>query len=239
MRYVEVFWAPYYRKDVDNIEFENDIVFTKPKPFFPMLLNARDGMPYLKCPAVAEVYQNSYAICAPYDLALTFDDTNKTMSTDRFGQEFFDKTLSLTWITLPQGLPPLVQTTPRYIIYSFDDVELEILDVPIINSKFSRNIKMAHGIFNISKWYRPLEVAFEVVDHSKPVIMEAGEPMCLMRFHTPNNVPVKLTRVDITPDLEARVRACLNVKNKRRGLKLNQLYALASDYLEIFKRKNK
>jgi hypothetical protein len=239
MRYVEVFWAPYYRKDVDNIEFENDIVFTKPKPFFPMLLNARDGMPYLKCPAVADVYQNSYVVCAPYDLALTFDNTNKTMNTDRFGQEFFDKAISLTWITLPQGLPPLVQTTPRYIMYSFDDVELEMLDIPIINSKFSKNAKIAHGVFNISKWYRPCEVAFEVVDINKPIIMEAGEPLCMLRFHTPNNVPVKLTRVEVTPDLESRVRACLSVKNKRRGLKLNQLYELASEYIEIFKRRNK
>jgi len=52
---------------------------------------------------------------------------------------------------------------------------------------------------------------------------------------TPNNLPVKLTRVEYTPELDARVQACLKVKEKRTGLKLFKLYEFASDYLEMFK----
>jgi hypothetical protein len=238
MKYVEVFWSPYYNKIAYN-ETESDIVFTKPKPFFPMLLEARNGMPYLKCPAVAKEFQNDFVVCAPYDLTFTFDDDAKTISTDKYGQIFYDTMISGGWKNLPQGLPPLVQTPPRYIMYSFDDVEIELTDLPIISSKFSSNIKMVRGTYNISKWYRPLEAAFEVIDPSKPVVMEAGEPLCLLRFRTPNNVAVKLTRVDITPELESRIRACLGVKLKRSGLRLEQLYELAADYIEVFKRRNK
>lgn len=238
MRYIEVFWSPYYNK-LTSSEFENNILFSKPKPFFPMLMEARNGMPYLKCPAVSKEYQNDFVICAPYDLKYTFDSNLKTISTDRFGQTFYDTMLNTSWHNLPEGLPPLVQSTPRYIIYSFEDVEIEQTDLPILNSKFSSNTKVIRGTYNISKWYRPIEVAFEVIDVTKPVVMEAGEPMCLLRFKTPNNVPIKLTRVDITPELEERILSCLSVKSKRSGLKLEKLYDLAADYIEVFKRKNK
>jgi hypothetical protein len=165
----------------------------------------------------------------------TFDSANRVINTDRFGQDFVNFSIKSHWGNLPEGMPPLLQTPPRYIMYSFGDVEVEFTDLPIITSKFSSNVKIIRGAFNISKWYRPLELAFEVVDTSKPVIFEAEEPMCLMRLRTPNNVPVKLTRVEYTPELDARVHACTAVKDKRPGLKLPKLYELASDYLELFK----
>lgn len=245
MKYAEVFWAPFYEQanmtklGISDVEFANDILFTKPKPFFPMLLNARQGMPYMKCPAVAKAHQNDFVVCAPYDLVFTFDEATKTISTDRYGQTFFNTMVSASWAALPQGMPPLIQTVPRYIMYSFANVEIETTDLAIIHSEFSRNTKVVQGTYNISKWYRPWDTAFEVVDINKPVVMEAGEPLCLLRFRTPNNVPVKFTRVDVTPELNSRVSACLHVKYKQSGLKLEQLYDLATDFIEAFKRRNK
>ena len=238
MKYVEVFWAPYTDLEM-NPEFENDVLFAKPKPYFPMLSNARQGMPYLKCPAMTKTHQNDFVICAPYDLVFTFTSGIRAVNTDRFGQKFFDASLRTHWGNLPEGMPPIVQGVPRYMMYSFEDVEIELTDLPILTSKFTRNAKVMGGAFNISKWYRPFEVAFEVVDISKPVELEAGEPMCLLRFRTPNNVPVKLTRVEITPELSSRIKACVKVKDKQKGLKLEQLYELAADCIELFRRRNK
>jgi hypothetical protein len=196
---------------------------------------AREGMPYMQCPSVASACQNDFVICAPYDLVFTFNSNTRSLNTDRFGQDFADLSLKVNWGALPQGMPPVLQTPPRYVMYSFDDVEAEITDLPMLTSKFSSNVKIIRGAFNISKWYRPIEVAFEVVDVSKPVVLEAEEPMCLLRLRTPNNVPVKLTRVEYTPELGERVRACVLVKSKRTGLKLPKLYELASSYLDLFK----
>jgi hypothetical protein len=234
-RYVEVFWTTY-SDPTFNRDLESKILYAKPKPFYPLLLNARGGMPYMRCPAVASECQNDFVVCAPYDFVFTFDSTNRFINTDRFGQDFVDFSIKFHWGELPEGMPPLLQTPPRYIMYSFEDVEVEFTDLPIITSKFSSNVKIIRGAFNISKWYRPLELAFEVVDTSKPVIFEAEEPMCLMRLRTPNNVPVKLTRVEYTPELDARVHACTAVKNKRVGLKMPKLYELAADYLALFKK---
>jgi hypothetical protein len=238
MKYVEVFWSPYFDKTV-NLEYENNVVFTKPKPFFPLLMNVRQGMPYLKCPAMVKKHQNDFVISAPYDLVFTFDDVNKIINTDRYGQAFVDTVLFTRWKDLPEGMSPIVQGVPRYMMYSFDDVEIELADLPIISSKFTSNAKVMGGTYNISKWYRPFEVAFEVIDTSKPVMLEADEPMCLLRFHTPNNVPVKLTRVDITPELDAKINSCLAVKKKRVGLKLEKMYELAADCIELFKKGHK
>jgi hypothetical protein len=237
MNYVEVFWAPYTDLET-NPEFENDLLFTKPKPFLPMLINARQGVPYLKCPAIVKHHQNDFVMFAPYDLVFTFNNEIRAINTDRFGQKYFDTALSTHWGGLPQGMNPIVQCVPRYMMYSFADVEIELADLPILTTKFSTNAKIIGGAFNISKWYRPFEVPFEVIDTNKPVVLEAGEPLCLLRFRTQNNVPVKLTRVEITPELNSKIKACVGVKEKQKGFKLEKLYALAADCLELFKRRN-
>jgi len=236
MKYVEVFWTPYYNKTLPH-EIDNNLVITKPKPFFPMLLDARSGMPYMQCPAVAKKHQNDFVVCAPYDFVISFIEEQKQINTDRYGQRFFETSITANWATLPKEMPPLIQAPPRYLMYSFEDVEIEVTDLPIIQSEFSKNVKMVHGSFNISKWYRPIEAAFEVIDASKPVVIEAGKPMYLIRLRTPNNVPVKLTRVDFTDDLSTKVGACMAVKDKRKGLKLQELYDLAAEYLNVFKEK--
>jgi hypothetical protein len=235
-KFVEVFWTPYFNKNVSQ-EFESNILFSRPKPLFPMLLDARKGRPYMACPAVAQEAQNDFVVCAPYDLIFSFDVAQGAINIDRFGQKYADSSITLNWDGLPQNIPPLIHTPPRYVMYAFEDVNVEVVDLPIITSTFSKNVKMIRGGFNISKWCRPLEAAFEVVDISKPVVLEAGEPMFLIRLHTPNNVPVKLTRVEMTPDLEERIQACLLVKSKRQGIKLPKLYDLASSYLELFKQR--
>ena len=232
-RYTEVFWAPFlYDATVD---VASQIQYAKPKPFFPMLLDQRKGMEYLKCPALADTFKNDFVVCAPYDLQLTFDPIAKMVNTDRYGQLFVDRHVRSRWQISPEGMPPLVSLPPKYIMYSFDDVFVESTDLPIITSTFSSNVKIINGEFNISKWYRPLEVSFEVVDITKPVVLEAEQPMFLLRLRTPNNVPVKLTRVEVTPELTQRIHACTDFKEKRPNTKLEKLYELASEYIKMFK----
>lgn len=232
-RYVEVFWTPWSLKKFSPAY---TVLTPPPKPLFPVLREHRPNANYLQCPAITEACRNEYVAFSPFDLTINIDKANGQIITDRFGQDFFDGNIRNRMDeTAPQN--PVLLTLPiRYMFYSKDDVEMQTLDLPIITSKSSENFKVIRGGFNISKWIRPIELAVEVIDHTKPITLCAEDPLFLIKFKTPGDVPVKLTRVDRTPELEDLNKVFTGLKTFRPNLKLNKLYELAENYLEWFRR---
>lgn len=232
-RYVEVFWTPHFFEEYRGAFA---VLAQPPKPLFPVLQDLRPNAKYLKCPAIADSCKNEFVVLCPFDLVVTINKENKEITTDRFGQEFYDKNIrNRMGETDPQN-PALLTLPIRYTFYSKDSVELETADLPIITSRSSENFKVIRGGFNIGKWVRPIELAVEVVDHTKPITLYADDPLFLLKFKTPNNVPIKLTRVDSTQELARVTQACTGLKQFRPNLKLSKLYELAENYLEVFKR---
>jgi hypothetical protein len=232
-RYVEVFWTPYFFEE-DRGVFS--VLQQPPKPLFPVLQAQRPNASYLKCPALSESCKNDYVVYCPIDLVVTVDKQAQTVTTDRYSQDFFDRNVKNRMAESNPENPALITLPTRFLFYSNDSVEFEVMDLPILTSKSSENFKIVRGGFNIGKWIRPTELAVEVINSAKPITLCADDPLFLIRFRTANNVPVKLTRVDLTPDLRNVMKGCVNLKGYRPMLKLNKLYKLAENYLEWFKR---
>jgi hypothetical protein len=231
-KYVEVFWTPFSPNDV---VMQN--LFVPPKPLLGILSIERRDAAYLKCPAFQEVVKNEFVIPAPFDLNITINKEERAVYTDRFGQNFYDSFISNRGAHSPSSNPYMVTLPPYYVFYSKDDVSIEVKDVSLMASGSTSNVKVIPGGFNISKWIRPLEFAVEVVDASKPIAMREGDPLYAIRFITPNNVPVKLTRVEESQDLKNMSRACTGVKHYIPHIKLDKAYELAASYLSLFFKK--
>jgi hypothetical protein len=231
-KYVEVFWTPH--------TYEHPAMhhlFTAPKPLLGLLNAQRNGARYLKCPAFQETVKNEFVIHAPFDLNVTINADEQTVSTDRFGQEFYDAFVFNRGANSPRPNPYMVTLPPYYCFYSKDDVSLESRDTSLLTSGSSSNVKIIPGGFNISKWIRPIEFAVEVIDSSKPIEMRAGEPLFSIRFITPNNVPVKLTRVEESRDLKYMMASCTHLKQYMPNIKLEKAYEVAANYLSLFFKK--
>lgn len=233
-KYVEVFWAPYSSNPADDWV---NIAFTPPKPFYPLLQKERQNSFYLKCPAVAESFKNDFVICSPVDLVVTLDYNSRTVTTDRHGQEFYDTFVQNRLHDFEAPSPYLLSLPPKYLFYSYDDVELELKDLPILTSKSNSNFKLIPGRFNIGKWHRPTDTAVECVDPSKPIELVRGEPMFAVRFITKNNVPVKLTRVDIDEAMRKRINTFAGLKKYLPNLRLKDMYEMAEDYISALRKK--
>ena len=231
-KYVEVFWAPYKPQKYD-LDF--DLAYEAPKSLFAILKKERGAAEYLRCPALIETFKNDFAICAPYDLNITIDYENKKVITDRFGENFYAHMVANRADQFQEGNPYLFTIPVRYFFYSYDDVELEMRDVPIINPPSAENYKMIPGGFNISKWYRPIELAVEVKDCSKPISLRVGDPLFVIRLKTPNDVPVKFTRTELTPELLKVSHACTSLKIFRPNLKLPVVYEMAKERIKMFR----
>lgn len=231
-KYVEVFWSPYSSNPEDDWI---NIAFSAPKPFYSILQKERAGSFYLKCPAVAESFKNDFVICSPVDLTVTIDYDGRTVSTDRYGQKFYDAFIQNRANDFEAPNPYLLSLPPKYLFYSNDDVEIEIKDLPILTSKSSSNFKMIPGRFNIGKWHRPTDTGVECIDTTKPIELVQGDPMFAIRFITKNNVPVKLTRIDLNLSLRKRINAFAGLKNFLPNLRLKDMYTMAEDYINSLK----
>lgn len=231
-KYVEVFWTPIAHQvpAMQNL-------FTAPKPLLGLLSTQRQGAKYLKCPAFQETIKNEFVIQSPFDLDIAINAEEKTINTNKFGQDFYDKFVRNRGDESPNSNPYMVTLPPYYCFYSKDDVSIEVKDVSLLTSCSSSNIKIIPGGFNISKWIRPIECAVEVIDSSKPIEMRLGDPLFTVKFITPNNVPVKLTRVAENNELHNMMASCTHVKNYIPNLKLDKAYELAASYLSLFLKK--
>lgn len=234
-KYVEVFWSPW----VDNVSAETAWASTVYLPPVPLLGLAHGtvqntGNSLFKCPAVKGLIKNDFVIKSPFDLTLTFDQTTATVSTDNYGQEFYNNYVNNR--SIPNG-PIILTIPPRYVFFSKDDVQMMSMDLPIISSNSSKNIKIIPGKFDISKWCRPIDFTFTVVDPLLPVILKAEEPLWAVRFYTPNNVPVKLTQFELTPDIINKVGSMVTLKKFRKFLPLEKCYELAAGVMQQLKKK--
>lgn len=234
-KYVEVFWAPW----VDNVSEETawaTALYLPPVPLLGLahgtIQDKSDNL--FKCPAVKSIIKNDFVIKSPFDLTLTFDVAAATLSTDKYGQAFFDTYVNNR--SKPNG-PVILTIPPRYVFFSKDDVEMMSMDLPMISSNSSKNIKMIPGKFNISKWCRPIDFTFTVVDPSLPVTLKAEEPLWAVRFSTPNDVPVKLTQFELTPEIINKVGSMATIKKFRKFLPLEKCYELAAGVMQQFKSK--
>lgn len=231
-KYVEVFWAPLGKE-----EAAFDILFAPPKPIISILNLDRKNAEYLKCPAFQNRLKNEFVIPAPFDLNVSVDLKACNVSTDRFGQTFYDKFVISRRTDAESKNPYLLTIPPYYIFYSRDDVEIESKDLTLLTSKSSSNFKVVPGAFNISKWVRPIELACEVVDAEKPIEIRMGEPLFSIKFTTPKNAPIKLTRVEYSEELHSMSQACTKIKLYMPGVKLPRLYEMASEYLALMMKK--
>lgn len=228
-RYVEVFWCPIHKK-LDEYPWV-EVAFQEPKHLYPMLLSERANAPYLKCPAFSKNLQNTFVINSPFDLNFTFDVNTKTVSTDRYGQTFYDDFIKDRKNQTHPDNPILFSTAVHYLFFSIESVELEIKDVPLLNTTSNKNIKVVPGKFDISKWLRPTDFAVEVIDPNQPVTLLAGDPIFAVNFVTENNVPIKLTRVTDSEWLYKKAIACTALKRVRPRLNLSECYAAAENFI--------
>ena len=236
-RYVEVYWTPWTQALNGHPFIASHVLTQPPEPAISAILEVRPDVEYTKCPAVVEVCKNAFIVRSPVDMQFTVDHDTKQLTTDRFGQKFYDTEINNRSSRSNTNGPFLMSIFPRVLFYAKDSVELEQFDMFVLPAP--ANVKTIPGRFDISKWVRPVEWAVEIDPSVTTLSLKARDPLYMVRFITKDNLPVKLIRVQQTPDLVFTVNSCLTVKEYRPFLSLRKLYSLSRDHLKGFWRGSK
>ena len=223
-----------YNEQVGN----SDMLTIEPMPvfkFYPEMANAD----FRKCPAHQNQFKNTYVICSPIDLEI------KINKEENWCDIVFPKTVP------PQILNPRFgeEGNSPYPIFSLrlsrllftpqnseKDIYIEQIE-PIFEWDRASDIRVIEGNFNISKWTRPLECAFEQRNKVVTVKLKRGQPMYYARFSTddPEDVIV-LNRIEITPEINKDIANCADVKSFCPVQKLKDLYQLRTNFINSFKK---
>jgi len=239
------------RNNHSRISKDIDILYFEPEPAFKTFIDERNKTSnILKCPAFQDYYKNCFIIRSPLDLIITIKkskDGFKYVATDRYDQEFFDAFIKDR--IRDEGNNnnfPMISLLYAYLFYSSESVILEQMSPSMHKNEFLNNTRLICGKFNIGKWIRPLDYAFEIIDDTKPLVIKRGDPLYYIRFLTDKDVNfVKVLHSDdLYKNLMQAVQSSTRVKQYVPGNTLEKNYQIAENYIKtinqrFFKKKSK
>jgi|GEM_PF-2929778 len=215
-----------------------DIAFLEPVSAYKYIQERRDDIEYIFCPAFADYCKNAYFILAPYNI--------KVVPIVETGQVALEGLLAknaklinslLYNRTKPNDSNPFLVTlnSPRIVFWANESVYAESIPVFLDSSPHIANTNHIPGTFDIGKWVRPVDFSFEIVDPSKPIVINRGDPLFCIRFRTKDNSKVILKRQRYDEPLCNAISNCVNVKKMLHNKPLSFLYDLAAPYFKMTK----
>lgn len=186
---------------------------------------------FARCPGFLNSIKNAFVIRAPYDISFTVDVENKRVAVINAPDNI---RLRNRIEESPRDNNPVISIMVKYVFVVDTDVIMEVLP-PFLEQELP--FRVVPGRFNIGKWVRPTEYAFEVMKSGSYTI-KRGQPLFYVRFTTNDETDiVKLSRVDYTKEFHSHVMQCTELKTYVPKLPLEKSYSLASvlDIKKLYK----
>ena len=222
-------WIPVNLND--HSQEPMNITYFPPEPAFAYYLKQRKDSLLMKCPAFSEQLKNTYVIKSPYDISFKYDKESKKLKTNKVNQEFYNDNINFR---VSETDPIIVHFFPRYLFLTDSKNPLQIIQMPLILRP--TKIGMVTGAFDISKWVRPIEFAFELYDEN-PIHILRGDPLFLVKFISSDATPIHLEKGLMTPDILALTKNCIRVKKLIPQMNLKTLYSMSEDYVNLMQDK--
>ena len=230
---MKVYWTPFnLYEETQSVQ----ISFIEPTPVYAEISKQREASAFLNCPAFLETCKNTFVIKSPWTFKVNIDRKNKYVLTN-LPQYLYDEFVWNRGHEISDNDPYLISLPPRYVFYSYDDIEMEI--IPCFLTNTIENIRVIPGRFNISKWIRPMDFACEIIDDNKEISFKENDPIFCVRFYTKNKEKVVLERVEPSTRLHKTMKACTQLKKENTGKikHLKYLYNRAESFMNLFKQK--
>lgn len=209
-----------------------ELVALEPVPLLKYLLDTRPNLEYLKCYSILDVCKNTFVVLSPFDLTITVNPTTKFLKVAEFETNFYNR---MCMNRGPTDRGYLLSMPPEFVFYSKEDVMAEVMPTQLID--LPKNTAFISGRLNISKWIRPINWTFELVNGATHLEVKRGDPLFAVRFTPKNDDTVKLEQVPFTADLHRVVKACTQVKGVMPRTPLHKLYSIAESYINRFVRR--
>jgi hypothetical protein len=190
---VVVYWAPCWDQDMD-LSFDmyyhepENVYLNLSKNFFP----PTETKNYMQCPATMDKLKKNYVIFArtDIDLGLSFDENNNV---SKFS--FLDKEKVAIGGRLSHS-PTLknqflVELFMSMIFFSEEPLTISVNSPFFHQTPHLRYGAIVPGEFDIGRWFRPINLEFNLWPNVDRLKIDAGEPLVYFNFDTDKKIVFK------------------------------------------------
>lgn len=221
----------YYAPCVDPALYGDDfMLYKEPDSLYKDLLKDKNYQNnynnYMDCPGFLKSIQNTFIVRSSWTSTILVNlqngsFTNSHGEADAISEHFTAKPVSRKNL--------LFNVYHNFLFFCEDDLEITTMPAYMHNSEFQRKCTYIPGSFNISRWFRPIEGAFEMQEPFESLIVKTDDPLYYVKFDTSDTV--KLVRFNLTPKIWAMSQGCVHHKKYQPMRSLKYLYNLFSTTL--------
>jgi hypothetical protein len=153
-----------------------------------------------------------------------YDKTTDTLSIYPQLQSFFNENIIHRGATVGINDNFLMSFNIGYLFIADKDCELELKSASMHESDFINKTNIISGAFNINKWYRPIEIAFEIKNPNDEIKIKRGDALAYIKFTPKDGNKVKVEQKNFPAETIEAVTACLYAKDASNKFPLKTLY---------------
>lgn len=214
---INVYWSPWNHFDVywHNYEkYDTPDLLINYANSFKNIENNYDT--WYKCRGYMELSKNTYVLRSPFDI-------NARIVDGKFYSEYNEDSLKYLSIKDESMLNQhTINLSANWIFWCDEDITITTIN-PYLE-KFKFDGFYVPGSFNINKWFRPVESAFQLINNENKFIIKKGDPLIYIKFNTDKKVI--LNKFKFNYNLHESVYKCTKYKVEDPWRSLSFLYRM-------------
>jgi hypothetical protein len=201
------------------MHYEMDLLLNKPMPFFktlpPIAKNVDSSNNYYACKAAQVNQRNMYVL-----------HHHKTSTAELSGSIYKplvkgDKDWSARGASFENSYG--VDYNIGWIFFSEDEVNLRLTPPYLHRTTAGLSGAVSSGSFYINKWFRPINVSYQLWEGVNSITVTEDEPAAYIEFDTDNEI--ELIEFKLNKEIYEVANACLNYKAHVPNATLSKIYS--------------
>ena len=174
---VVVYWSVFAQEKVVD---RQSLLCEPPKNFIKEYSVNRvkeNKLNYTACKSYLDYFKNTYILSHPLDISVDLNN--------HFSSPFF------SWFSQK---PPsfhdslTVDYDVSWIFFSESSVSMEVVPPFAHKTSAANQGFVTAGSFDISKWFRPVFLTYQMFPNQSGLVFKQGEPACYVKFNTSSKV---------------------------------------------------
>lgn len=226
---ITIYWSPWYRDH--KIYTENYLAhYDLEKVYVDLVKNKEDqniADNFFNCHAFKYFCKNLYSLKNPYTVDLIYENGRVfSKNPPKTGYDLA-MTSQVKHPSIKNSLT--INYCTNWIFFADKPVYLQTMQPWMHKTEASKTSFYVPGAFDISKWFRPIEMACQLFPGENTFKSLEGEPLIYANFLT--DEPIVLKKFYLTQELIDLSTSCTSLKYFKKFKSLNSLYKIFSTSL--------
>jgi hypothetical protein len=221
-----VYWSPWsipektdsmMLLDFKPISLMSEIQKRRAKNPKTPLSNSFEGGNYQSCSALHTFARNMFILKSPVSAEIELDENGTIIKNSVISSWFIERISSVEnsfSVDLDIG----------WLFFSEETLGMEITSPHMHKTTYQDYGFTAAAQMDISSWFRPVPVIFQLWENVKKIKIQENEPLLYIKFDT--NKEIEFKRFVITPEIFNKSIACTSYKYNFRFQTLEKLYKI-------------